>query len=81
MKSKWIHLPIEFNGIWINSDYGGWSVTFRERFDPNLSFEKVSRFSKPKWVSREELEERYGRVEMVIVDDEKWNSNYDDTPD
>jgi tRNA A37 methylthiotransferase MiaB len=78
---KWIPLPVEFKGIWYNSAYGGWDAILRERFDPNLPPERVNRFlSNPKWVSKEEFEKRYGKVEMVIVDDDRWNSSNYGTP-
>jgi hypothetical protein len=73
---KWIPLPVEFKGIWINDDYGGLDITLRDRFDfnPSLIMEKDP-YSNPKWISREEIEKEYGKVEMVIVDDERWNSS------
>ena len=85
---KWIKLPVEFKGIWISPQYGGFHVTLRDRFNPEYppdrlyeSFEKKGEYllirrhahAKPTWITRKVFEEEFGKVELVLVDKEKWN--------
>jgi len=55
--------------------------------DPYLSSFKASRkphqHADPVWISKGVLEEMYGEIELVLVDDEEWKDAYRalDTPD
>ena len=87
----WIVLPVEFKGIWYSPSYGGFSVYLRDRFSPdyppdrlNEELKKAGRwelvrkdhkYANPKWMSKEELEEKYGKIEVILVNKEKWESD------
>jgi hypothetical protein len=96
VNKKWILLPVEFRGIWYNPRFGSFDVYLRDRFNttlpPDRLNEHLKRFhpelcrrehdhAEPTWVSKEEFEEEFGRVEAVLVNQERWNSNDLFTPD
>jgi hypothetical protein len=78
--ATWIPLPVEFKGIWYSPDYGGFNILLKHRFNPSRPPGKHE-FAKPTWMSREEFEERFGRVEVILVNGETWNSDDEYTPD
>jgi len=93
---KWIPLPVEFKGIWYSPSFGGFDVYLRDRFDPRYppdrlmerlrkSHPELARedhdCAEPTWVSKEEFEAEFGRVEAVLVSEEAWNSDDLLTPD
>jgi hypothetical protein len=83
----WIKLPVEFMGIWYSPTYGGFSVYLRDRFNPEFPpdrlHEELGRDAflpphygaKPTWVSKEEFEKEFGKVEIILVWSEDWYSN------
>jgi hypothetical protein len=89
--SRWILLPVEFKGIWISPEYGGFHIYLRDRFNPvlapdrlreymrkhspHLVFGKDHESAKPTWVSKEEFEKDFGKIEAIVVDEEVWNSD------
>ena len=88
--TKWIPLPIEFRGIWINQCYGAFYVSLSDRFkrrrppdrmlpllkqaDKHLKLppRKPHEYAAPTWIPRRELEETYGKIEKVLVNEEMW---------
>jgi hypothetical protein len=75
-------LPVEFQGIWISKQFGGFHPPLIERFKPemprDLLYEKMKQqypdmakkpheYANPKWISKEEFEKKYGKVEAVYV--------------
>jgi hypothetical protein len=76
----WIPLPVEFKGIWYSPEFGGFHISLRDRFNPSYP-PAMHKYAKPTWMSREKFEEKYGKVEIILVNMETWNSNDDFTPD
>jgi hypothetical protein len=92
----WMELPVKFHGIWYSPDFGGFNVFLRDRFNPEYPPDRLlealrkrgeqprrreHEYANPTWVSREEFEQCYGRVEKVLVNKATWESDDYDTPD
>jgi len=75
-------LPFKFQGIWINTDYGGFHPPLIERFKPEMPrdalyeslkehspelAEEPHQHASPRWISKDEFEREYGKVEAVYV--------------
>jgi len=89
-RARWIKLPVEFKGIWYSPCHGGFGVYLRDRFNPAFPPDRLNEelrktdprlagrdhdCAKPTWVSKEEFEREFGRVEAVLVSQEKWGSD------
>ena len=93
---EWVLLPVEFKGIWFNSSYGGFSVYLKDRFNPDYPpdrlreailkrglksiIDETHKFASPKWMSKKEFEDKFGKVKKILVNKETWKSNNFDTP-
>lgn len=91
--NRWILLPVEFKGIWYNTDYGGFHIYLKDRFKLKLAPDRLREelrkdgiidlvidkadhsSATPRWLTREEFEKQFGKIEAIIVDEEVWNSN------
>jgi len=84
----WIKLPVEFKGIWYSPTYGGFSVYLRDRFNPEFPPDRLYEETKdkppflpphfgaePTWISKEEFEKEFGKIEVILVWSEDWYSN------
>jgi hypothetical protein len=46
------------------------------KYYPDLAEKmKEHQFANPKWMSKEEFEQKYGKIEAIVVDEEAWNSD------
>jgi hypothetical protein len=46
------------------------------KYYPDLAEKlKEHEFANPKWMSKEEFEEQFGKVEAIVVNEEIWNSD------
>jgi hypothetical protein len=75
-------LPFEFQGLWISRAFGGFNPPLIARFRPKMPkdllykrlrktlpelMKRPHEYAKPEWVSKEEMERKYGSVEAVYV--------------
>jgi hypothetical protein len=90
--SRWILLPVEFEGIWYSPKYGGFHIYLRDRFNPELPPDRLQKdlekyypnlarihrehdAAEPTWLSKEDFEKEFGKIEAIVVDEEMWNSD------
>ena len=93
---EWIELPVKFRGIWYSPTWGGFDITLRDRFRPRRPPDRLletlkrsgrpiiergpHQYANPTWVSRKEIEKKFGRVIAVVVNKSLWeNKSFFDT--
>jgi hypothetical protein len=55
-------------------------LMLRSGFDQDQIPDRDHIFASPKWMSKEEFENKFGKVEKILVNKETWESNRSNTP-
>jgi len=72
------YMQVEFKGVWMGNVF--WNGGIQDMLNPNRQFSQyILEHENPVWLSREEIENDWGKIEVVLVNKKAWEQNKFDT--